>query len=137
MTSSALNCRARLKGSWNVVDPVATNPIRSVARAIGEGDDRVEDVADRRVLDVAAHRGEVGREEEGEQAAFRCLRGADARVDVGVAPGVDAGSPPRAVQVAVAVGQGHPEDHVTCGHIGSVLRMRLGGEEPVSCSRRD
>ena len=33
MMSSVLNWRARLYGSLKVVDPVATNPMRSVARA--------------------------------------------------------------------------------------------------------
>ena len=33
-TSSALNCRAIVKGSFNVVELVATRPIRSVPRAI-------------------------------------------------------------------------------------------------------
>ncbi len=33
MTSRVLNWRARLYGSVKVVEPVATNPIRSVARA--------------------------------------------------------------------------------------------------------
>src|SRR3954469_22336135 len=95
MTSRALNWRAMLKGSLNVVEPVATRPISSVFRAMGARvimGSRVI-MSDSRVRSACSPR-KSGGEQERELSALCGLGVAHLCVEAGVVRGIDPGGPP-------------------------------------------